>query len=311
MNEEHDAVNERHRSRMRRKKEIVDRHIAAANIDRGVLIVNCGYGKGKSSSGFGMVARALGHGMKAAVVQFIKGPRHTGEEAFFRRFPEQVQFHVMGEGFTWETQDRDMRKARDAWEISRALLHQAAGEADVLLVEGVMGLYDGNPSSADLARRFGIPVAAVIDARAMAQTFGALAQGLAHYGDVPFAGVIANRVAGEGHVAMLRESLAPDIPLLASLGADAERDHHNIKSGDHAHLQGGLIEDADPAHTQTLGPGGQPQILHGADAAIQVHGLHVGASDHHRAGALAVQFLLSLRRHQPWEINSNCSKPKP
>jgi len=162
-----------------------------------------------------------------------------------------------------------------------------------------------------LLRRFGIPVAAVIDARAMAQTFGALAQGLAHYGDVPFAGVIANRVAGEGHVAMLRESLAPDIPLLASLGADAERDHHNIKSGDHSHLQGGLIEDADPAHTQTLGPGGQPQILHGADAAIQVHGLHVGASDHHRAGALAVQFLLSLRRHQPWEINSNCSKPKP
>jgi len=124
MNEEHDAINERHRNRMRRKKEIVDRHIAEASIDRGVLIVNGGNGKGKSSSGFGMVARALGHGMKAAVVQFIKGPRHTGEEAFFRRFPEEVQFHVMGEGFTWETQDRerDMRKARDAWEISRGLL---------------------------------------------------------------------------------------------------------------------------------------------------------------------------------------------
>jgi cobyrinic acid a,c-diamide synthase len=113
----------------------------------------------------------------------------------------------------------------DLWMVGedncRALLHQAAGEADVLLVEGVMGLYDGNPSSADLARRFGIPVAAVIDARAMAQTFGALAHGLAHYGDIPFAGVIANRVASEGHVAMLRESLATDIPLLASLGTDA------------------------------------------------------------------------------------------
>ncbi len=124
MNEDDDAINERHRKRMQRKKTVVDDKIAQANIDRGVLIVNCGNGKGKSSSGFGMVARALGHGMKAAVVQFIKGPRHTGEEAFFRRFPDEVQFHVMGEGFTWETQDRerDMQKARDAWDISRALL---------------------------------------------------------------------------------------------------------------------------------------------------------------------------------------------
>jgi cob(I)alamin adenosyltransferase len=124
MNEDDDAINERHRKRVQRKKAVVDEKIAQANIDRGVLIVNCGNGKGKSSSGFGMVARTLGHGMKAAVVQFIKGPRDTGEEAFFRRFPDEVQFHVMGEGFTWETQDRDrdMQKARDGWEIARALL---------------------------------------------------------------------------------------------------------------------------------------------------------------------------------------------
>mgnify|MGYP001576593311 CR=1 FL=1 len=113
----------------------------------------------------------------------------------------------------------------DLWMVGegecRALLHEAAGEADVLIVEGVMGLYDDSPSSTGLARRFDIPVAAVIDARAMAQTFGAIAHGLAHYGDVPVAGVIANRVANEGHVAMLREGLAPDILLLAWLGTDA------------------------------------------------------------------------------------------
>lgn len=124
MTEDHDAADERHRNRMQRKKAIVDDKIAQANADRGVLIVNCGNGKGKSSSGFGMVARALGHGMQAAVVQFIKGPRDTGEEAFFRRFPEEVKFYVMGEGYTWETQDRsrDMEKARAAWDVARALL---------------------------------------------------------------------------------------------------------------------------------------------------------------------------------------------
>lgn len=124
MNKGTDGTDARHSHRMRRKKEVVDRRIAAANTDRGVLIVNCGNGKGKSSSGFGMVARALGHGMNAAVVQFIKGPRDTGEEAFFRRFPEEVKFYVMGEGFTWETQDRsrDTEKACAAWDVARALL---------------------------------------------------------------------------------------------------------------------------------------------------------------------------------------------
>ena len=109
----------------------------------------------------------------------------------------------------------------DLWMVgggrSRALLHQAAGEADLILIEGAMGLYDGDPSSADLARAFGVPVAAVIDASAMAQTFGALAKGLKTYADVPFAGVVANRVASSGHGTMLRDSLPPDVPLLASL----------------------------------------------------------------------------------------------
>jgi len=119
---------ERHRARMQRKKDVIDEKIAQARDERGVLLVLTGNGKGKSSSAFGMLARALGHGMQAGVVQFIKGAASTGEEAFFRRFPEQVRYHVMGEGFTWETQDRqrDIEKARQAWDVARELLADPA-----------------------------------------------------------------------------------------------------------------------------------------------------------------------------------------
>lgn len=108
---------------MQRRKAAVAARIAAASVDRGVVLVLTGNGKGKSSSAFGMVARALGHGMYVGVVQFIKGRGSTGEELFFRRFP-QVTYHVMGEGFTWETQDRerDVRAARAAWSVAAALL---------------------------------------------------------------------------------------------------------------------------------------------------------------------------------------------
>jgi cob(I)alamin adenosyltransferase len=135
------AVNERHRVRMERKKAVVDTKIAAATCDQGVLLIHTGNGKGKSSAGFGMLARALGHGMHVGVVQFIKGatrpsmacaPRldpigegafSTGEEAFFRRFPE-VDYHVMGEGYTWEIQDRqrDIAAAHVAWLIAATML---------------------------------------------------------------------------------------------------------------------------------------------------------------------------------------------
>lgn len=127
------ALAERHRLRMLRKKAVVDGRIAAAETERGVLLVLTGNGKGKSSSAFGMVARALGHGMKVGVVQFIKGKFSTGEEAFYRRFPE-VSYHVMGEGYTWETQDRerDVRAAAAAWDVARSLLSDAACELVVL-----------------------------------------------------------------------------------------------------------------------------------------------------------------------------------
>ena len=123
-----------HQERMQRKKEVVDAAIARADTERGILLVMTGNGKGKSSSGFGMVARALGHGQKVAVVQFIKGAASTGEEDFFRRFPE-VEYHVMGEGFTWETQDksRDIEKAEAAWQIVERLL--ADPSIDLVLLD--------------------------------------------------------------------------------------------------------------------------------------------------------------------------------
>jgi cobyrinic acid a,c-diamide synthase len=115
-------------------------------------------------------------------------------------------------------------RSLDLWMVGiddcRRQLAQAAGEADVILIEGVMGLYDGTPSSADLARAFGIPVMAVIDASAMAQTAGALVHGLRDYGPVELAGVIANRIASPGHAAMVAASLR-DVALFASLPRQA------------------------------------------------------------------------------------------
>jgi cob(I)alamin adenosyltransferase len=121
---EQDAINERHRVRMERKKAIIDAQIKQAQKQIGIIVVNTGNGKGKSSSGFGMVMRAMGHGMKAGVVQFIKGAMATGEEQFLRRFPDEVRFHAMGEGYTWETQnrERDIEKAALAWDQARQFL---------------------------------------------------------------------------------------------------------------------------------------------------------------------------------------------
>jgi cob(I)alamin adenosyltransferase len=123
-----EGINERHHARMQRKKEVVDQGIGAATRDAGVLLVTTGNGKGKSSSAFGMAARALGHGMKVGVVQFIKGAMATGEERFFRRFPDEISFHAMGEGYTWETQDRqrDIATAQKAWQRAQEFLRDPA-----------------------------------------------------------------------------------------------------------------------------------------------------------------------------------------
>jgi cob(I)alamin adenosyltransferase len=152
------GLDERHKARMQRKKEVVDAKIDAARDVRGVIVVTTGNGKGKSSSGFGMVARALGHGMKVGVVQFIKGAFATGEERFFRRFPDEVEYHVMGEGYTWETQDRarDIEKAQAAWEKARALLSDPSFGLvlfDELNIALKMHYLDVNTVIADLKAR--------------------------------------------------------------------------------------------------------------------------------------------------------------
>ena len=114
---------QRHQARMQRKKTVVDAAIERADRDQGLLLVLTGNGKGKSSSTFGMVARALGHGLRVGVAQFIKGRSDTGEEGFFRDQPGVV-WHVLGEGFTWETQNlaRDTETAQRGWAVVRKLL---------------------------------------------------------------------------------------------------------------------------------------------------------------------------------------------
>jgi len=116
--------NKRHEERMAKKKAIIDEKVKKADKEQGVIVITTGNGKGKSSSGFGMVARALGHGMKVGIIQFIKGAMSTGEESFYRRFPDEVEYHVMGDGFTWNTQDReqDVKTATLAWDIAKKML---------------------------------------------------------------------------------------------------------------------------------------------------------------------------------------------
>ena len=110
------GLNQRHNKRMEKKKAVIDKRIAKADREKGLLLILTGNGKGKSSSAFGMIARALGHVMKVGVVQFIKGRTDTGEEAYFSKDPN-VDWQVMGEGFTWDTQDReqDVKAAEKGW----------------------------------------------------------------------------------------------------------------------------------------------------------------------------------------------------
>jgi cob(I)alamin adenosyltransferase len=116
-----------HQQRMARKKAVIDAAIAVADQDKGLLLVLTGNGKGKSSSAFGMVARTLGYGLKAGVVQFIKSRRDTGEEKFLGQQPG-VQWQVLGDGFTWDTQNRDadIASAQRAWKVAQGFLSDAS-----------------------------------------------------------------------------------------------------------------------------------------------------------------------------------------
>lgn len=115
-----ELTDEQYRKKMQRRKEVQDRRIAQAVPEKGLIIVNTGNGKGKTTAALGMVLRSLGHGYKVAIVQFIKGAWEPAEKAAFSYWEDQLEFHAMGEGFTWETQDRDrdLDKANAAWEKS-------------------------------------------------------------------------------------------------------------------------------------------------------------------------------------------------
>ncbi len=128
-----DEINTRHQARMVRKKALIDAAIARNDKAQGLLLVLTGNGKGKSSSAFGMVGRALGHGMKVGVCQFIKSRTDTGEEAFFGAHP-LCEWHVLGDGFTWDTQDRsaDIASAERGWTVAERMLADPSYQLVVL-----------------------------------------------------------------------------------------------------------------------------------------------------------------------------------
>lgn len=126
--------NAKHKASMEKQKANVDAYIEAADESRGVAILLTGNGKGKSSSAFGMVMRALGYGQKVGVVQFIKGQQLSGEEIYIRDHCPQVSFYQMGTGFTWDTQDReaDITAAKDTWAVARPMLEDDSYDLVVL-----------------------------------------------------------------------------------------------------------------------------------------------------------------------------------
>lgn len=114
----------RHAEKMKKKKAARDKIIATKTIEKGLLMIHTGKGKGKSTAAFGLVFRALGHGKRVGIVQFVKGRWETGERASLEKFSDQITINTMGEGFTWETQDRqrDIAAARSAWEKAKTLI---------------------------------------------------------------------------------------------------------------------------------------------------------------------------------------------
>lgn len=150
MSQENEVQRSTYIAKQLKKKEVVDARIAAATQERGVTILLTGNGKGKSSSAFGTMARSLGHQKRAAVIQFIKGRKETGEQLFFASHPN-VEFHVMGHGFTWETRDPELEKtaAEQAWQ--QALIYLQDPNIDFVLLDEITYMYKyGHLEVADL-----------------------------------------------------------------------------------------------------------------------------------------------------------------
>jgi cob(I)alamin adenosyltransferase len=144
---------DRHRDKMAKKKAVQDGKLAAATREKGLLIVHTGPGKGKTTAALGLVLRALGHGMRVGVVQFVKGAIPTGEAAVAARLAPQLEWHTMGEGFTWETQDkeRDAAAARRAWAKAVELMRDPSFGLVVLDELNIALRYDQLPLAEVLA----------------------------------------------------------------------------------------------------------------------------------------------------------------
>ena len=144
MSDASEKKNAKHKAAMEKQKANVDANIEAADLERGVSVLITGNGKGKSSSAFGMVMRALGYDMKVGVIQFIKGQQLSGEEIYIRDKCPQVDFHQMGTGFTWDTQDRsgDITAAKRTWDLAKPMLADPSYDLVVLDEMTYMIAYD-------------------------------------------------------------------------------------------------------------------------------------------------------------------------
>ncbi|HBC08582.1 MAG TPA: cob(I)yrinic acid a,c-diamide adenosyltransferase [Rhodospirillaceae bacterium] len=137
----------RHAEKMRKKKAARDKILATKTEERGLLIVHTGKGKGKSTAAMGMAMRCVGHGMRVAIVQFVKGVWETGERDVLAKFPDQVTIRAMGEGFSWETQDRqrDLAAARQAWDAAKELMADPSYKMIILDELNIVLRYDNLP----------------------------------------------------------------------------------------------------------------------------------------------------------------------
>jgi cob(I)alamin adenosyltransferase len=142
-----DELDRRHAEKKAKQKAARAKILATKTEERGLLIVHTGKGKGKSTAAFGLVLRALGHGMRIGIVQFVKGAWQTGERHVLARFPELVAMHAMGEGFTWETQDRqrDIAAARADWDKAKAMIADPAYKLILLDELNIVLRYDYLP----------------------------------------------------------------------------------------------------------------------------------------------------------------------
>jgi len=130
-----EELNRRHAEKMAKKKAARDKIIATKTIEKGLFIVHTGKGKGKSTAAMGLATRAIGNGMRVGIVQFVKGVWETGERVVLEAFPDQVTIKAMGEGFSWDTQDRqrDIQAAEQAWATSKEMM--ASGEYDMVIMD--------------------------------------------------------------------------------------------------------------------------------------------------------------------------------